>query len=318
MANAKITVIGAGNVGASVAQQILTQKLGDVVMVDIAEGVARGKALDLNQSGPVLGYTGRAWGASSYEDTVNSDVIVVTSGLPRKPGMSRDDLLKMNFQIVHDVVGHAASASPEAVIIVVTNPLDAMAYTAWKVSGFPKNRVLGMAGVLDTARFRWFIAEALQVSPLTVDAMVLGGHGDEMVPCLPLARVGGVALSELLPADQVAALVARTRQGGGEIVKLLQTGSAFYAPAASAVRMVSSILRDEKALLPCAVLLEGEYGYRDIMLGVPAILGRNGCERVVEVALDTEDKAALAKSADSVQGLCRQIDAYLKNPANPA
>jgi malate dehydrogenase len=313
MPNPKITVIGAGNVGASVAQLLLAQHLGDVVMVDIADGLARGKALDLNQSGPVLGFTGKAQGASGFENSVNSDIIVVTSGSPRKPGMSRDDLLKINVRIVHEVVGHAAAASPDAVIIVVTNPLDAMAYTAWKVSNFPKQRVVGMAGILDSARFRWFIADALNVSPLVVDTLVLGGHGDEMVPCLSLARVAGVPLADLLPPEQLAGLVERTRQGGGEIVKLLQTGSAYYAPAASAVRMVASILHDEKAILPCAAVLEGEYGYTGLVLGVPVVLGRNGVEKIMELKLSADDQAALAKSAGSVRSQCRQVDELLKD-----
>ncbi len=308
----KITVIGAGNVGATLAQRLVEQNLGNVVLVDIAEGVARGKALDLNQSAPVMGYTARVTGTAQYEETAGSDVIVVTSGSPRKPGMSRDDLLKINYEIVRSVVERAAKASPNAVIIVVTNPLDAMVYVALKASGFPKNRVLGMAGVLDSARFRTFLAEALNVSTSVVEATVLGGHGDDMVPCLPLARAAGIPVAQLLPAEVLEAIVQRTRQGGAEIVKLLQTGSAYYAPAASACRMVAAILRDEKAILPCAVWLEGAFGLHQQILGVPAILGRQGAEKVVEIALTAEDRGGLAKSAEAVRGLCQQIDQWWK------
>lgn len=313
MKQAKITVIGAGNVGASVAQQLLAQQLGHVVMLDIAAGVAEGKALDLNQSGPVLGYTGTVVGTDDYQASAGSDIIVVTSGSPRKPGMSRDDLLKVNYEIVNSVVAQAVKVSPDAIIIVVTNPLDAMAYTAFKTSGFSRERVIGMAGILDSARYRYFLAEALNVSPHVVEATVLGGHGDEMVPCLPLTRVAGIAVTELLPKDQLDVIINRTRTGGGEIVKLLKTGSAFYAPAASAVRMVSSILKDERALLPCAALLHGEYGYQNIFLGVPVILGKNGIEKIVEIDLSDEDQALLKRSAGVVDGLCRQIDGYMSN-----
>jgi malate dehydrogenase len=311
MARKKITVIGAGNVGASVAQQVLAQNLGDVVLVDIAEGLAQGKALDMNQSGPILGYQGRVKGTKNYEDTIDSDIIVVTSGSPRKPGMSRDDLLKINFDIVHAVVGHATSASPNAIIIVVTNPLDAMTYTALKTANCSKTRVIGMAGILDSARYRYFLSEALNVSQHVIEAMVLGGHGDEMVPCVHLTRVAGAPITELMKQEQLDQVIQRTRTGGGEIVKLLQTGSAYYAPAASAVRMVAAVLNDEKALLPCATLLEGEYGFKDIMLGVPVIIGRQGVERVVEIQLDEKDKAALAKSAEAVEPLCRQVDGWI-------
>lgn len=315
MARPKITVIGAGNVGASVAQQVLAQQLGDVVLVDVLEDVARAKALDLSQAGAVLGYTGTCTGTAKYEETIDSDVIVVTSGSPRKPGMSRDDLLKINCEIVSTVVGHAASASPEAVLVVVTNPLDAMTYAAWKASGFPARRVAGMAGILDTARYRFFLSLALGVSTDAVDAMVLGGHGDEMVPCVSLTRVGGSPVADWLSAEELAPLVQRTRNGGAEIVQLLKTGSAFYAPAASAVRMTSAILRDENALLPCAAWLEGEYGLKDVMVGVPVVLGREGIARIPELKLEPEDLAALRRSADAVRGLMRQVDEWrLQHP----
>jgi malate dehydrogenase len=315
MARNKVTVIGAGNVGASVAQQVLAQHLGDVILVDIAEGVAKGKALDMNQSAPILGYQGKVIGTGNYEDTIDSDVIVVTSGSPRKPGMSRDDLLKINFEIVHTVVGHAASASPDAVIIVVTNPLDAMTYTALKTSHFEKSRVIGMAGILDTARYRTFLAEALNVSIHVIDAMVLGGHGDEMVPCVPLTRVAGAPVTELLPQAELDHIIQRTRWGGGEVVKLLQTGSAYYAPAASAVRMISAVLHDEKAILPCATLLTGAYGFSDLVLGVPVVIGRSGVEKIMTLELSEEDKKALAQSANAVAALCRKVDVWLQEKA---
>ncbi len=311
MARAKITVIGAGNVGASVAQQILEQRLGDVVMVDIAEGLAQGKALDLNQAGTVLGYTGQATGTANYHLTAGSEVIVITSGAARKPGMSRDDLLKINFDIVKSVSQQALAHSPQAIVIVVTNPLDAMAYTAFKTCGLDPKRIVGMAGILDSARYRWFLSQAMSVSSQVVAATVLGGHGDDMVPCVPMTRVAGAAVTELLPKEPLEAIINRTRNGGGEMVKLLQSGSAYYAPAAATVRMVASILRDERALLPCAAYLQGAYGFKDIFLGVPVVLGREGIEQVVEIALNPEDQKALAQSAASVEGLCRQIDQWL-------
>jgi malate dehydrogenase len=306
----KITVIGAGNVGATLAQRLVEQVLGNVVLVDIAEGVARGKALDLNQSAPVVGYSARVTGTASYEETAGSDVIVITSGSPRKPGMSRDDLLKINYEIVRAVAQRASQLSPQAVMIVVTNPLDAMVHVARRASGFPPHRVLGMAGVLDSARFRTFLAEALNVSPLVVEATVLGGHGDDMVPCVPLARAAGIPVASLLPAGVLDAIIQRTRQGGAEIVKLLQTGSAYYAPAASAARMVAAVLRDEKAVLPCAVWLEGAYGYAAQVLGVPVVVGKQGAEKILEIDLSAEDRDALKKSAEAVRALCAQIDAW--------
>ncbi len=311
MPRSKITVIGAGNVGASLAQQILAQRLGDVVLLDIDGDLAQGKALDLNQSAPVLGYSGCVLGTSDYQDTAGSEIIIITSGSPRKPGMSRDDLLKINFGIVRAVATKAAAVSPEAVVIVVTNPLDAMTYTALKVTGFPKHRVAGMAGVLDSSRFRHFIAEELKVSSQAVEALVLGGHGDEMVPCLPLTRVAGEMVVNLLPPDKLEEIITRTRYGGGEIVKLLRSGSAYYAPAASAARMVAAVVRDEKAVMPCAAWLSGEYGYKDVFLGVPVVLGRRGVERIVEIKLDQKDEQALRRSAEAVRELCHQIDGWL-------
>lgn len=304
----KITVIGAGNVGATLAQRLVEQNLGNLVLIDIAEGVARGKALDLNQAAPLVHSAARVTGTSAYDETAGSDIIVVTSGSPRKPGMSRDDLLKINYEIVRSVVEKAAQASPQAVIIVVTNPLDAMVYVALKASGFPSQRVLGMAGVLDSARFRAFLSEALNVSTSVVEATVLGGHGDDMVPCLPLARVAGIPVTQLLPSEVLAAIVQRTRQGGAEIVKLLQTGSAYYAPSAATARMVAAILRDEKAVMPCAVWLENAFGFQRQILGVPVVLGRQGAEKIIEVELGSEDRGGLAQSAEAVRGLCRQID----------
>jgi len=308
----KLTVVGAGNVGATLAQRLVEQNLGDVVLVDIVEGAAKGKALDLNQSAPVVGYTGRVTGTTNYAETAGSDVILITSGSPRKPGMSRDDLLKVNFNIVRSVVEQAVRYSPNAILIIVTNPLDAMVHTALKVSGFPRERVLGMAGVLDSARFRTFLAEALQMSPAVIEALVLGGHGDEMVPCLSFTRAAGAPVTELLPKEQLDAIVARTRQGGAEIVKWLQTGSAFYAPSASAARMAAAILRDEKVLLPCAVRLDGEYGFNQQVLGVPAVLGRGGAERIIEFKLLAEEQAGLAQSAEAVRALCTQIDEWMR------
>ena len=311
MPQSKITIIGAGNVGASLAQQILAQRLGDVVLLDIDGDLARGKAFDLNQSGPVLGYSGCVLGTSDYPDTAGSEIIVITSGSPRKPGMSRDDLLKINFEIIRTVTNKAVAVSPEAMIIVVTNPLDAMTYTALKVSGFPKHRVAGMAGMLDSSRLRYFIAEELKVSAQAVEAMVLGGHGDEMVPCLPLTRMAGVPVAKLLSSEKLEKIITRTRHGGGEIVKLLRSGSAYYAPAASAAGMVAAVLRDEKAVMPCAAWLMGEYGHKDVFLGVPVILGRRGVERIVEIELEQKDEQALRRSAEAVRELCHQIDGWL-------
>jgi malate dehydrogenase len=299
----KITVIGAGNVGANCALRAAEKALGDVVLVDIVEGVPQGKALDLLQSGPVQGYEVTITGANDYEPTAGSDVVVITAGLARKPGMSRDDLLLANYEVVRSATQQAAKYSPEAILVLVTNPLDAMCWTALQVSGFPKNRVVGMAGVLDTARFRTFIAQELQVAPSNVSAMVLGGHGDTMVPIVRLSSVAGIPLTELLDEATLSRLVDRARNGGAEIVKYLKTGSAYYAPSAAAIEMVESILRDQKKVLPCAAYLEGEYGYNDLFVGVPVKLGSNGVEKIYELKLQPEEKAALDKSAGTVREL---------------
>ena len=299
----KITVIGAGNVGANCAVWAAKKELGDIVLVDVAEGVPQGKALDLLQAGPVELYDVTITGANDYAPTANSDVIIITAGFPRKPGMSRDDLLLANYEVVKTATEKAAALSPNAFIIVVTNPLDAMAQVAHMVSKFPKNRVMGMAGVLDSARFRTFIAQELGVSVENVTAVVLGGHGDTMVPVTRLSNVAGIPLDELIPADRLASIVDRTRNGGAEIVKLLKTGSAYYAPAASAVEMAEAILRDKKKVLPCAVYLEGEYGIKGLFVGVPCKLGANGVEKVYEIKLTDDESAALKKSAASVQEL---------------
>jgi malate dehydrogenase len=303
----KVSIIGAGNVGASAAERIALRRLADVVMVDIIEGLPQGKALDLNEAGPVDGYDFRLTGSNGYEETRDSDVVVITSGLPRKPGMSRDDLLQKNFDIVKSVTQQVARHSPRAVLIVVSNPLDAMAWTALKVSGFPRERVLGMAGVLDSARMRFFIADALGVSVENTHAFVLGGHGDSMVPLPRYSTVSGIPITELLPKEKIDAIVQRTRDGGIEVVNLLKSGSAYYAPASSIVQMVEAILHDEHRILPCAVYLNGEYGYRDLFLGVPARLGAPGLEKVIEIQLTAEEKSALDRSAASVRELVSKL-----------
>ena len=303
----KVTVIGAGNVGATAAQRIAEAGLADVVLVDIVDGLPQGKGLDLAEAAPVVGHDAAVVGTNDYAATAGSDVIVVTSGLARKPGMSRDDLLLKNAEIVGGVVKAAAAQSPDAILIVVTNPLDAMCHVALKASGFPRERVLGMAGVLDSARFRTFIAQELGVSVKDVHAFVLGGHGDTMVPLSRYSTVAGVPITELLPAERVTALEDRTANGGAEIVQLLGTGSAFYAPAASTYEMVDAILRDRKRVLPCAVLLQGEFGVHDLFVGVPVVLGRGGLERVFEIQLTPDEQAAFRKSADAVQELVDKL-----------
>lgn len=304
----KITVVGAGNVGATTAQRIVDRELAnECVLVDILEGVPQGKALDMWESTPVEGSDCRITGANSYEATADSDLVVITAGLARKPGMSRDDLLAKNVQIVKSVTKEVAKYSPNAIIIVVSNPLDAMVYTAYKVSGFPAHRVFGMAGVLDTARYRSFIALELNVSTKDIQALVLGGHGDTMVPLPRLTTVGGVPLDELVSQERIEAIVERTRKGGGEIVGLLKTGSAFYATSSAVLEMVESVVRDKKRVLPCCVQLNGEYGYNDMYLGVPAKIGRNGVEQVYEVKLEADEKEALGRSADAVKELMGQI-----------
>jgi malate dehydrogenase len=307
MARDKVTVIGAGNVGATTAQRIAEAGLADVVLVDIVEGLPQGKGLDLAQAAPVVGHDARVVGTNDYAETAGSDIIVVTSGLPRKPGMSRDDLLLKNAEIVRGVVEQSAAVSPDAVLIVVTNPLDAMCHVAQRASGFPRERVLGMAGVLDSARFRTFIAWEFGVSVEDVHASVLGGHGDTMVPLSRYSTVAGVPITELISAERVAALEQRTANGGAEIVALLGTGSAFYAPAASTFEMVDAILRDRKRVLPCAVHLQGEFGVRDLFVGVPVVLGRGGLERVFEFPLTGEEQAAFERSAAAVQELVDKL-----------
>ncbi len=299
----KITVVGAGNVGATAAHWIASKELGDVVLVDIAEGIPQGKGLDLAQAAPVEGYDVRLTGTNGYEETKNSDVVIITAGLPRKPGMSRDDLLKTNADIVSKVTDEIASRSPEAVLIVVSNPLDAMCQVALKRSGFPKHRVIGMAGVLDSARMRCFLAEALDVSVENVTAFVLGGHGDTMVPLPRYSTCAGIPVTELLPKEQLDAIVKRTANGGAEIVGLLKTGSAYYAPSAGAVEMAEAILKDKKKILPCAAYLEGEYGINNLYVGVPCKLGARGLEQIIEVNLMAEERIALQKSAAAVQEL---------------
>ena len=309
MARSKVTVIGAGNVGATTAQRIAEAGLADVVLVDIVEGLPQGKGLDLAEAAPVVGHDAAVKGSNDYADTAGSDITVVTSGLARQPGMSRDDLMARNAAIVASVVGQAAPLSPKAVIIVVTNPLDAMCHVAMRASGFPRERVIGMAGVLDSARFRTFIAAELGVSVADTHAFVLGGHGDTMVPLPRYSTVAGIPITELMSPERVAALVDRTANGGAEIVGLLKTGSAFFAPAASTFEMVESILLDRKRVLPCAVLLQGEYGHRDLFVGVPCVLGAGGMERVIEIALTSDEQAAFDRSAAAVADLVGKLPA---------
>jgi malate dehydrogenase len=309
MSRNKVTVIGAGNVGATTAQRIAEAGLADVVLVDIVEGLPQGKGLDLAEAAPVVGHDAAVLGTNDYADTAGSDIIVVTSGLARQPGMSRDDLLARNAGIVRSVVTSAVQHSPEAILIIVTNPLDAMCHVALEASGFPRERVLGMAGVLDSARFRTFIARELGVSVEDTHAFVLGGHGDTMVPLSRYSTVAGVPITELLPADRVKALEERTAGGGAEVVALLKTGSAFYAPAASTFEMVESILLDRKRVLPCAVLLKGEFNTTDLFVGVPVVLGRRGLERVFEIRLTADEQAAFDRSAAAVKELVETLAA---------
>src|SRR5437763_1792286 len=299
----KITVVGAGNVGATAAHWLAAKELGDVVLVDIVEGVPQGKALDLAEAAPVEGFDVRLTGSNGYEETNDSDVVIITAGLARKPGMSRDDLLKTNADIVGKVVDECVKRSPNSILIIVSNPLDAMCQVALRRSGFPKHRVIGMAGVLDAARMRCFLAEALDVSVENVTAFVLGGHGDTMVPLPRYSTCAGIPITELLSKDQIDAIVKRTAGGGAEIVALLKTGSAYYAPSAAAVEMTESILKDKKKILPCAAYLEGEYGINGLYVGVPCKLGAKGLEQVIEITLTAEERIALQKSAASVQEL---------------
>ena len=303
MARKKVTVIGSGNVGASVAMRLAIKQMADVVLIDILEGIPQGKALDMLEAGPIDDYDNTIMGTNDYANTADSDLVVMTAGFPRKPGMSRDDLLRANYEVVQGAIVQAAKHSPEAILIVVTNPLDAMVQTAFRVSGFPKHRVLGMAGVLDTARYRTFIAEALNVSVRDVQGFVLGGHGDTMVPVPRYTTVAGIPVGDLMPQGQLEAIVKRTRNGGAEIVNLLKSGSAYYAPAAAVVEMIDSIFKDRNRILPCAAYLQGEYGIHDVFVGVPIKLGARGIEQIVEIKLTPEEQAALEKSAAAVREL---------------
>jgi len=298
----KITVVGAGNVGATTAQRVAEKELArTVVMVDVVEGIPQGKGLDQWQSAPIEGYDSRIIGTNGYDETKDSDVVIITAGIARKPGMSRDDLLNTNAGIVRDVSQQIKQSSPNAVIIVVSNPLDVMCYVAKQVTGFPRERVLGMAGVLDTARYRAFLAMELDVSVRDIQAMVLGGHGDTMVPLISYTSVSGIPITQLMDRAKLDAIVDRTRNGGAEIVKHLKTGSAYYAPSAGAVQMAEAIVNDQKRILPCAAWLQGEYGMKDLFLGVPCKLGRKGLEKVIEVELTKDERTALEKSADAVR-----------------
>jgi malate dehydrogenase len=303
----KVSIVGAGNVGATAAHWIAAKELADVVLIDVVEGVPQGKALDLLQAMPVEKTDCNVAGTNDYADTANSDIVVITAGIPRKPGMSRDDLLNTNYKIMQDVVGKVVKYSPNCILIVVSNPLDAMAQAAYKLSGFSRNRVIGMAGVLDSARFRTFIAQELNVSVENVSAFVLGGHGDTMVPLARYSTVAGIPITELIEPAKLEAIIQRTRDGGAEIVKYLKTGSAFYAPSASAVEMVEAILKDKKKILPCAVHLEGEYGINGLYVGVPVKLGINGLEQIIEIKLTADEQASLNKSAAAVKELITVI-----------
>ena len=299
----RVTVVGAGNVGATAAQQLAEKQLCDVVLVDIVEGVPQGKALDLTEAAAIEKHDCHLTGTNGYDETADSDIVIITAGIPRKPGMSRDDLISTNAGIVRNVTQEVASRSPEAIMIIVSNPLDAMCHVAYDSCGFPKQRVIGMAGVLDSARFRAFISMELNVSVENTHAFVLGGHGDTMVPLPRYSTVAGIPITELLAKDRIDALVERTRNGGAEIVGLLKTGSAYYAPASAAVEMAEAILKDKKKILPCAAYLQGEYGIQDLYIGVPVKLGAKGAEEIIEITLTGEEQQALQKSAESVQEL---------------
>ena len=314
--HAKVAIIGAGNVGATCAQRILERDLADVALVDVVDGIAQGKALDLSEAAPLEGHDRKIEGSTSYEIIRGASAVVVTAGMARKPGMSRSDLLEANAKIVGSILPQVAAHCPEAILIVVTNPLDAMTYLAWKLSRFPKERVIGMAGVLDSARLRFFVAERLKVSVKDVHAQVLGGHGDQMVPLPRHTTVSGVPLPELLPASEIDRLMQRTREGGAEVVKLLKTGSAFYAPASSAADMVQAILRDEHRLLPACAYLDGSYGLKDLFCGVPIRLGARGVEEVIELPLTEPEKKLLAASAQSVRQEMQAVDDLLKTVAS--
>jgi malate dehydrogenase len=304
----KITIIGAGNVGATAAHWAAAKELGDIVLVDIAEGIPQGKGLDLAEAAPVEGFDCRVIGTNDYADTANSDVVVITAGLPRKPGMSRDDLLKTNAGIMKSCVENAVKHSPDCILVIVSNPLDVMAYTALKVSGFPKHRVVGMAGILDTARYCAFIGMELNVSVEDIRALVLGGHGDSMVPLPSYTTVSGIPVTQLIEKDRLDAIVDRARKGGGEIVGLLKTGSAYYAPSAAVIQMVEAIVRDKKRILPCAAYLEGEFGIEGVYCGVPVLLGDGGVEKIMEIELTDDEKAALQASAKDVADNIAKLD----------
>jgi malate dehydrogenase len=304
----RISIIGAGNVGATCAHWAAAKGLGDIVLVDVVEGVPQGKALDLMQAGPVEGFDCMLTGTNNYQDTVGSDVVIITAGVARKPGMSRDDLVNINVKIVQQAAAETARYSPDAIIIVVTNPLDVMCYVACKASGFPPARVFGMSGILDSARFRTFLALELGVSFADVTTLVLGGHGDQMVPLVRYTYVGGVPVEKLLPAERLEALVQRTRQGGAEIVELLKTGSAYYAPGAAVVQMLEAVLKDRKRVLPCAAYLQGQYGHNDIYAGVPTVVGAEGIERIIELDLTAEEQAAFDRSVESVRAVLKKLD----------
>jgi len=307
----KVTVVGAGNVGATTAQRIVERGIADVVLVDVADGISQGKALDILQSGPILGFDTKIIGTTAYEQTAGSDIAVITAGLARKPGMSREDLLSANAKIVKGITTELVKYSPDIIIIVVTNPVDLMTYLCAEISGLSKNKVFGMAGVLDSARFRTFIAMELNISVNNVEAFVLGGHGDAMVPLPRLSYVSGKPLTDLLSADKIDALVKRTRDGGAEIVSLLKTGSAYYAPSAAAVEMAEAVLLDKKKTLPCAAYLNGEYGVRGLYVGVPVRLGRNGVEEVVEIELTKDERSAFDKSVQIVRDGVEQLHSLL-------
>ncbi len=312
MTRNKISVIGAGNVGATTALMLAQKELGDVVLVDIVDGMPQGKGLDMLESMPVFGTDSQIIGSNGYEETKDSDIVVITSGPPTNPGMTREDLLKTNLNIVREVTEKVVKLSPEAILIIVSNPLDAMTYVAYRVSKFPRERVVGMAGVLDSSRFRAFLALELKVSVKDITAFVLGGHGDSMVPSVQYTTVGGVPVKDLIPKDKLDKIVQRTREGGTEIVKLLKTGSAYYAPAASVAEMVEAILKDKKKILPCAALCTGEYGINDLFVGVPVKLGRRGVEQIIEFTLSPEEKAALSKSAAAVKSVRDESDALMR------
>ena len=312
-ARKKITVVGAGQVGSTVAQLTAYKNLGDVVIIDIVEGVPQGKALDLQESSCLQVFDSLVTGTNDYKDTANSDIVVITAGLPRKPGMSREDLLATNAKIVQSVTEQIVEHSRDPIIIVVSNPLDAMVYMAKKTSNLPKNKIIGMAGVLDSARLQTFVSLELGCSLIDVDAMVLGGHGDSMVPLPRYTSVSGISITELMTSEQIERVVERTRKGGAEIVSLLKTGSAFYAPGASVVKMVEAILQDKRRILPCTAYLEGEYGWNGIFFGVPVMIGVHGIEKVIELKLTDEEKVALDKSAQDVKKTCKEIDAIIAN-----